>query len=89
VPIDQQPPEVLTLVIADVVHRDWDTGKFSILGTRSSIGSGVFPFECPKLAVYASMIDGRGDTPLQLRLIDVDEERQPVLGSLIRKTRSE
>ncbi len=39
----------------------------------------AFPFNCPSLAVYASMIDGRGETPLRLRLIDVNEERGPVL----------
>ena len=35
----------------------------------------------PNLAVYASLIDGRGETPIQLRLIDVDESRDAVLES--------
>ncbi len=77
--VEQPPPEVLALVIADHVHRDDSTGKFFILGTRSSIGAAVFPFNCPSLAVYAGMIDGRGETPVRLRLIDVDEAREPVL----------
>ena len=75
--IERQPPEVLALVITDHVHRDNDTGKFFLLGTRSSIGAAAFPFTCPNLAVYASMIDGRGETPIQLRLIDVDEYSGP------------
>jgi hypothetical protein len=79
VPIEQQPPEVLALVIADHVHRDEDTGKFFILGTRAEVVARAFPFTCPILAVYASMIDGRGETPLRLRLIDVDESRDAVL----------
>lgn len=78
-PVEQQPPEVLALVIADYVHRDDSTGKFFILGTRASIGAAAFPFNCPSLAVYVSMIDGRGETPMRLRLIDVDEARDPVL----------
>jgi len=69
----------LALIIADHVHRDDSTGKFFILGTRSSIGAAAFPFNCPSLAVYASMIDGHGETPLRLRLSDVDETREPVL----------
>ena len=78
-PVEQQPPEVLALVIADHVHRDDSTGKFFLLGTRSSIGTASFPFTCPSLSVYVSMIDGRGETPVRLRLIDVDEVREPVL----------
>jgi len=42
-------------------------------------GAVAFPFNCPSLAVYASMIDGRGETPMRLRFIDVDEAREPVL----------
>jgi hypothetical protein len=79
VPVEQQPPEVLALLIADYVHRDDNTGKFFILGTRASIGAASFPFKCPSLAVYASMADGRGETPMRLRLIDPDEAREPVL----------
>jgi hypothetical protein len=78
-PVEQQPPEVLALVIADHVHRDDNAGKFFILGTRSSIGAADFPFTCPSLAVYGSMIDGRGETTIKLRLIDVDEAREPVV----------
>jgi hypothetical protein len=72
-------PEVLALVVADYVHRDVGTSKFFILGTRASIGAATFPFKCPNLAVYASMIDGHGETLLRLRLMDVDEAREPVL----------
>jgi hypothetical protein len=79
VPGEQPPPEVLALVIADYVHRDETAGKFFILGTRASAGAAAFPFHCPNLAVYAPLIDGRGETSLQLRLIDVDEAREPVV----------
>ncbi len=78
-PVEKQPPEVLALVVADHVYRDDSTSKFFILGTRASIGATTFPFNCPSLAVYASMIDGRGETPVRLRLIDVEEARESVL----------
>jgi uncharacterized protein DUF6941 len=77
--VEQLPPEVLAMVIADNVHRDDSTGKFFILGTRASIGAAAFPFSCPSLAIYGSLINGHGETNLQLRLIDVDETREPVL----------
>lgn len=78
-PVELQPPEVLALLIADHVHRDDETGKFFVLGTRASIGAADFPFHCPSLAVYAAISDGRAETPVKLRLIDADEEREPVL----------
>ncbi|MFO0966583.1 MAG: hypothetical protein U0793_13500 [Gemmataceae bacterium] len=77
--IEHQPPEVLALVLADYVHRDDNAGKFFIMGTRASIGATSFPFNCPSLGVYVSMIDGRDETLLRLRLVDVDEAREPVL----------
>ena len=76
--VEQQPPEVLALVIADYIHWDASAGKFFILGTRSSIGAVSFPFNLPSLAVYTGMIGGRGETLLRLRLIDVDEAHEPV-----------
>jgi hypothetical protein len=79
VPVEQQPPEVFALVIADHVHRDESTGKLFILGTRASVSAVAFPFTCPSMAVYVGMIDGRGETPVRLRLIDADEAREPVL----------
>jgi hypothetical protein len=79
VPVEQQAPEVLALLIADYVHRDDSTGKFFILGTRASVGAAAFPFNCPTLAVYSSLVDGRGETPIRIRLIDADETREPVL----------
>jgi hypothetical protein len=79
VPVEQQPPEVLALIIADHVHRDDSTGKFFILGTRASVGAAAFPFTCHSLTVYGSLVDGRGETLMRLRLIDADEAREPVL----------
>ncbi len=46
-PVEQQPPEVLALVIADHVHQDDSTAKFFVLGTRTSIGAAAFPFTAP------------------------------------------
>ena len=56
-PIDQQPPEVLALLIADHVHQDDSSGKFFILGTRSAIGAATFPCHRATLAVFAALRD--------------------------------
>jgi hypothetical protein len=68
--IRQQPPEVLAMVLADHIHRDPGNGKFFILGTYSVIAAAEFPVTHPVIQVYASLIDGRGPTPLKLILVD-------------------
>src|SRR4051794_7047377 len=56
-----------------------DKTAFAVVRALEIISEATFPFTCPTLAVYASLIDGRGETPLRLRLIDVDESREPVV----------
>ncbi len=73
-----QMPQVLTLLMADVVSRDPITRKFSILGTYNAITMGSFPAVLPSMSLYLALTDGRGKMPLLLRLIDADEERPPV-----------
>jgi hypothetical protein len=73
-----QLPQVLTMTIAEVVHRDGCTGKYSLLGLHNTIAAPTFPCTHPSLAVYLALTDGRGKTPLTLRLIDGEEERPPV-----------
>jgi hypothetical protein len=70
---------VLALIVADYVHRDENSGSFTILATRSAIGAREFPWRHARLAVYAALTDGRSDTTLQLRLVDVEAAREPVL----------
>jgi hypothetical protein len=79
VPVEQQPPAVLALIVADYVHRDDHSGAFTILATRSAIGAKAFPWTRAHLAVYAVLTDGRSETTLQLRLVDVEAAREPVL----------
>lgn len=76
--MEQPPPEVLALVLADHVHRDDLSDKLFILGTRSAIGARSFPWTHPVLAIYAALVDGRGETALRFRLVDADEAREAV-----------
>jgi hypothetical protein len=76
--VEQQWPDVIAMVVADGVHQDPATGKFFILGTYSAIGALGFPCRHGPLIVYMTLTDGRGETPLKMCLVDVDEEREPV-----------
>ena len=73
-----QPPLVLSMVLADHIHSDPDTGKFSVLGTYYTILGREYPCHRERLWIYLALTDGRGEVNLQLRVIDVDELREPV-----------
>ena len=77
--MEQIPPELLALVVADGVHHDDVTGKLFLLGTRSVIVAKSFPLEHPRLVAYVALVNGRGEVRIRVRVIDVDEEREPVV----------
>lgn len=81
--IEHQPPMALAMVISDAIWIDPSTGKRTILGTFTIIGARSFPAVHPTLSVYICVTDGRGKTPLKLRIIDVDEENDPLFNSEI------
>ena len=76
--VEQQPPDVVAIIIADAVQRDMATGKFSIQGTYSTIIASDFPLVYPAIVVYGALTDGHGKTLWKLRLVDVDEARAPL-----------
>jgi hypothetical protein len=75
----QKAPTLLALVPADRILVDVATGKSTIEGTFRSLKSATFPFTCRTFAVYIVVTDGYGQTNMQLRLIDLDEEGDPIL----------
>ncbi|MBL8793468.1 MAG: hypothetical protein JNM56_06170 [Planctomycetia bacterium] len=76
-----QLPDVIALLFADDVHHDLATGKFSILGTYSSLAGSVFPWMQPALIVYLAFTDGSGTVPMKIRLVDADEIRPAIFES--------
>lgn len=72
-------PHVLAMVICDQVIIDARTGKQSIIGSFSVVNSPRFPVRYPCITVYVALTEGHGKTPLQLRLIDSNEEEKPVI----------
>jgi uncharacterized protein DUF6941 len=77
-PVQQQPPDVLAMVLADTVLQEPATGKFFIQGTYSVIMATDFPWPHPNLTVYFAITNGHGKTPIKVRLVDVDEDREPI-----------
>jgi hypothetical protein len=62
------------LIPCDGLHTDPENGKTTILGVLDSVASSAFPFEHAGVCVYAELTDGRGATPITVRLVDADEE---------------
>jgi hypothetical protein len=76
--IEQQPPDVLAMVLADTVLRDAATGKCFIQGTYAAIFAPHFPWQHPVIVVYFAITNGHGKTPIKLRIVDVDEAHDPI-----------
>ncbi len=75
---DKQPPLALVLLAAEAVHLDESRQKHYILGTFSTIAGRQFPLVYPLLTCYAELTDGHGETEVEIRFVDVDEEREAV-----------
>ncbi|HEX8915416.1 MAG TPA: hypothetical protein VF796_23890 [Humisphaera sp.] len=71
-------PIVLAMVICDAIYADPATGKRTLLGLFGQTASAQFPLVVPQLSVYLAMTDVHGRTPVQVRLVDANEERPAV-----------
>jgi hypothetical protein len=72
-------PDVLALLVCDQIITDRLTGKQSLIGMFSTIHSARYPVLHPQLAVYVALTDGRGKTPLTIRIVDADDSRPPLV----------
>ncbi|SRR6266446_7071687 len=77
-PVGQQPPDVLAMVLADSVLHEIASDKFYINGTYSVIFANDFPVVHHLLVVYLAITNGHGRSPIKVRLVDVDESREPI-----------
>ncbi len=75
-------PYCLAMVLCDSVHRDAATGKYTLLGTFSTLFAQEFP-TAGQFCVYCAVTDGMGTMSIRLRIVDADfgiaesEERSP------------
>ena len=65
-------PKVLAMVVCDKIWQDPGTGKYFILGTVTRLRASSFPVTHPIISVYLVLTDGRGKTPLTIRLVKVN-----------------
>lgn len=72
------PPYALAIIICDNLWKDQLSGKTYILGTYTAIRAKTFPAVHPQMAVHLTLTGGRGMNNIRVRLIDTDEEREPV-----------
>jgi len=63
-------PVVLSIVICDIVIRDTETGKPTLVGIFNRISAQTFPAIHPVLHVFVSLTDGRGEGRAMLELIE-------------------
>jgi len=76
--ISLPPPFPLAMVVCDRIHRDPGTGKLFILGCFSIIGVETLPATHLEMGLYVELTNGRGKIPIRVRLVDADEERDPI-----------
>lgn len=62
-------PYCLAMVLCDAIHRDQATGKFTILGTFSTLGAGDYPADL-LCFVYFAITDGQGKVSVSIRIVE-------------------
>jgi hypothetical protein len=73
------PPVVLALLVADNHILDSRASQHTIVGVFSQIRAERFPTMLTRLCIYAELTNGRGKRSVQIRVIDADESRPPVI----------
>jgi hypothetical protein len=73
----EREPYPLALIVCDGIHIDPATGKRTLLGLFSTVVGREFPIHL-RLSVYAALTDCMGTTTVEIRIVDVNEERVPV-----------
>ncbi|MBI2195357.1 MAG: hypothetical protein HYU36_25530 [Planctomycetes bacterium] len=71
-------PYPLALILCDLVIAERGTNKHSLIGIFSTIFAPTFPVRHDLMVVYLALTDVRGEIPLRLVLVDVNEEREPI-----------
>ena len=72
-------PDVLSLIVCDQIITDRLTGKQSLIGMFSRIHAARFPASQPQLCVHVSLTEGRGKTPVMIRIVDAEDSRPPIV----------
>lgn len=77
------PPVVLALLVADNHILDSRNNQHTIVGVFSHVKAERFPTLLGRLCIYAELTNGRGARTIQIRIIDSDEARPPVVDASV------
>jgi len=61
------PPEVLAMIICDLVIEDTESGKKSLIGLFDHVHTSHLPSIINELNVFLTLTDGRGEPSAELR----------------------
>jgi hypothetical protein len=75
-------PYCLAMVLCDAIHRDQATGKFTLLGTFSTLGANEYPAQV-QCVVYFAITDGMGDVSVSIRIVDSEADLTDKEGSVV------
>ncbi len=78
-PLSYSVPYPLSLVLCDAVYTEPQTNKNALIGLFSVLYAPGFPVGHPGFCVYLAFSDCEGTVRLKLRIVDADEERDPIV----------
>jgi len=64
-------PTLLAMVLCDTCIIEQGSFKYTLVGTFTKLQSPFYPFLLPKLTIYLVLTEGRGKSPLMLRMVNV------------------
>jgi len=76
-------PTAVALMIADDIYTDSATRKHTLLGTFSGIASSTFPAEHRGIVFYLALTDGPALGEVVFRVVDAEEEADPLVSITI------
>jgi hypothetical protein len=68
-----QPPEVLAMVLCDMIITDSESNKKSLIGLFDRVESPAMPCLVNELHVYVCLTDGHGSLPVSIACIAAEE----------------
>ncbi len=71
-----QAPVCLAIILCDAVIEDKATNKKSLFGLFNTIGAAKFPVVHPAASLLVTLTDGRGRTPLAVRLANLESDKE-------------
>jgi hypothetical protein len=69
-------PTCLAIVLCDYVIEDKATNNKSLIGLFNRVQAAKFPCSHPRMVIFITLTDGRGDTPVEVFLERASDHRE-------------